>query len=88
MESVPGSDLFLRRGGDCIAQWFNQHPDTQTWAQRVPWPHWPRFPGKHPRLLGIQPPIGIVHHLSWANGGSHLRGWWVFPQDILVGLRA
>ena len=22
-------------GGDCIAQWFNQHPDTQTWAQRV-----------------------------------------------------
>jgi len=21
--------------GDCIAQWFNQHPDTQTWAQRA-----------------------------------------------------
>ncbi|CAJ1451379.1 unnamed protein product [Effrenium voratum] len=21
--------------GDCIAEWFNQHPDTQTWAQRA-----------------------------------------------------
>lgn len=21
--------------GDCIAQWFNQHPDNQTWAQRA-----------------------------------------------------
>ncbi|OLP88002.1 CCR4-NOT transcription complex subunit 3 [Symbiodinium microadriaticum] len=21
--------------GDCIATWFNQHPDTQTWAQRA-----------------------------------------------------
>ena len=84
-ESDPGIP-FLRRGGDCIAQWFNQHPDTQTWAQRVSWPGL-ALSGEAPQVAGDSATNRDCSPSIMGQWGGHIsEGGGFFPRTSWWGL--